>query len=66
MARSILQTSSGCYSMQSIYTLLTGENLYIYIVVVTRPMHRCAQVEVHHGKVISYDFWQLNLKLHTH
>ena len=66
MARSTLQTSNGCYSMQSIYALLTGEDLYIYILVVTHAMHRCAWVELHHGKVICYDFWQLNLKLHTH
>ena len=29
-------------------------------------MHKCAWVELHHGKVICYDFWQLNLKFHTH
>ena len=58
-----------CNGMQGLYVRLTGEDLspfYIYILVVTCATHRCAQVELNHGKVICYVFWQLNLKLHTH
>ena len=58
-----------CNGMQGLYAQLMGEDLspfYIYLLIVTHAMHRCAWVELHHGKVICYDFWQLKLKLHTH